>query len=69
METIWKVLNDSYRTDLSLMYTPFSICLAAIYFAGVYVFGKSEEISQWVIDLNMDLTEVGPNNLPTQLCS
>jgi len=33
LQTAWNIVNDSYRTDLSLRYAPYLIAIAAIYMA------------------------------------
>lgn len=54
-DTVWKVLNDSYRTEVSLFYAPHIIGLGCIYL----VCSESEpSISDWLFKLNTDLTQV-----------
>jgi len=62
----WKIINDSYRTDVYLMYPPYIITLACIYLTGLVKDKEAPEsdrelrISKWFSELNVgDLTPVG----------
>jgi cyclin-C len=57
IEPAWKFVNDSYLTDVHLMYKPHTIALAAIYMAAFTV--KDSDINKWFADLNVNLNEVG----------
>jgi len=56
LEYSWSIINDSYRTDLSLMHPPYVIALAAIYLTSNI---KDKDIRQWFSDLNVEMNEVG----------
>lgn len=49
------LVNDSYRTDLILMYPPFMIALACIYIASVL---KEKDTRSWFEDLRVDMNVV-----------
>jgi len=58
----WRIINDSYRTDVYLMYPPHIITLACIYLSGFSKDtnnGRQSKISHWFSELNVDLTQVG----------
>jgi len=55
VETAWSVVNDSYRTDVCLLYPPHTICLASILVA-MLLLGK--EVKSWFAELNVDMKEV-----------
>lgn len=55
METAWNIVNDSYRTDICLLYPPYLIALAAIYLAS---FLKDKDLKQWFSDLSVEMAEV-----------
>lgn len=52
----WAVLNDSYRTDVSLMTPPHIVAVASIYLATSLC---HKDISAWMDKLNVDLDLVG----------
>lgn len=54
------LVNDSYRTDLILMYPPFMIALACIYIASVL---KEKDTRSWFEELRVDMNVVWPNSL------
>jgi len=45
LQTAWSIVNDSYRTDLSLMYAPYLIAIAAIYMACNFL---SKDYNAWL---------------------
>ena len=51
----WRILNDSLRTDVSLIYPPYQIALAAIYMACVI---QQKDSKQWFADLSVDMDKV-----------
>jgi cyclin C len=51
----WSLVNDSYRTDLILMYPPFMIALACIYIASVL---KEEDTRSWFEELRVDMNVI-----------
>ncbi|KAL2650494.1 hypothetical protein R1flu_018622 [Riccia fluitans] len=52
IQTVWSIVNDSYRTDLILMYPPFMIALGCIYIACVI---KDKETRGWFEELRVDM--------------
>ena len=55
LETAWNIVNDSYRTDICLLYPPYLIALSAIYLAS---FLKDKDLKQWFSDLSVEMAEV-----------
>mmetsp|Transcript_810 Transcript_810/g.1201 ORF Transcript_810/g.1201 Transcript_810/m.1201 type:complete len:273 (-) Transcript_810:1822-2640(-) len=55
IHTCWTVVNDSYLTDLSLLYPPHIIALGAIYVACIY---KDVNIRKWYDTMNVNLDEI-----------
>jgi cyclin C len=66
LQYAWFIVNDSYRTDVSLLYPPHLIALAAIYltvelnhadFAPGSA-GDQRDMKQWFADLNVDIKSI-----------
>jgi len=55
LQTAWDVLNDSYQTDVILVYPPHLIALAALYFAAVYL---QRDVKTWYNRLNIPIPEI-----------
>ncbi|CAM6098657.1 unnamed protein product [Calypogeia fissa] len=55
IQTVWSIVNDSYRTDLILMYPPFMIALACIYIGSVI---KDKETRAWFEELRVDMNVI-----------
>ena len=55
----WRMVNDSLRTDVSLLYPPYQIALACIHMACVVL---SKDTKTWFAELHVDLDRV-------QVCS
>ena len=51
----WRVVNDSLRTDVSLLYPPYQIALAAIHMAAVIL---SKDVKTWFAELRVDLDKI-----------
>lgn len=51
----WRIVNDSLRTDIPLMYPPYLIALAALYMACLW---RQKEIKQWCAELAVDTDKV-----------
>lgn len=51
----WRVVNDSLRCDICLLYPPYLISLAAIYMACVF---EKRSCHQWFAELNVDMEKV-----------
>lgn len=62
----WFIVNDSYRTDVCLLYSPHLIALAAIYLTVVLNHaeftpgpaGEQRDMKQWFADLNVDMNSI-----------
>lgn len=53
------VVNDSYRTDLCLLYPPYLIAIAALYVASVLKDrDKKPDVKQWFAELTVDMNDV-----------
>ncbi|XP_074617141.1 cyclin-C-like [Acropora palmata] len=55
MPIAWRILNDSLRTDVSLIYPPYQIALAAIYMACVI---QQKDCKQWFAELSVDMDKI-----------
>lgn len=51
----WRMVNDSLRTDVSLLYPPYQIALSCIHIAAV-VLGK--DVKNWFSELHVDLEKI-----------
>jgi len=51
----WRIVNDSLRTDVSLMYPPYQIALSCIHMACVIL---NKDCKQWFVELHVDLDMV-----------
>jgi len=51
----WKIINDSLRTDVSLMYPPYQIALACLHIASVML---NKDLKQWFAELSVDMEKV-----------
>lgn len=51
----WKFVNDSFRTDVCLLYPPFQIALAALHMAAV-LHGK--DLRSWFSELSVDMEKI-----------
>ncbi|KAF7490871.1 Cyclin-C [Sarcoptes scabiei] len=55
LSTAWNVVNDSYRTDVCLLYPPHQIALACLHLACVIT---QKDHKHWFAELNTDLDKV-----------
>ncbi|CAK9250475.1 unnamed protein product [Sphagnum jensenii] len=55
LPTAWNVVNDSYRTDVCLLYAPHQIALACLHMACVIT---QRDYKQWFAELNTDLDKI-----------
>ena len=60
LQIAWTVVNDSYHTDVCLLFPPFMIALSAIYISCVYV---EYDIKQWLNKLHVNEDEVRKVNV------
>lgn len=51
----WNVINDSLRTDISLLYPPYMVALAALHMAAVM---QQKDLKVWFAELNVDLDKI-----------
>lgn len=57
----WFIINDSYRTDVCLLYPPHLIALSAIYLTvvlnqeSIFAGDHQRDMKQWFADLNVDI--------------
>ncbi|KYQ90358.1 putative C-type cyclin [Tieghemostelium lacteum] len=57
IDIVWGIVNDSYRTDVSLIYPPFIIALGCIYLSS-FIILKKKDLKQWFSELNVDMKDV-----------
>jgi len=55
LQTAWSILNDSYRTDICVLYPPYLIALTCIYMASVLL---PCDLKQWFAELSVDMKEI-----------
>ncbi|XP_074597825.1 cyclin C isoform X2 [Brevipalpus obovatus] len=55
LSTAWNVVNDTYRSDIPLLYPPHLIAIACLHM-GCVICGK--DYKQWFAELNVDLDKV-----------
>ena len=51
----WRIVNDSLRTDVSLLYPPYQIALACIHMACIVL---SKDCKAWLAELRVDLEKI-----------
>ena len=51
----WRIVNDSLRTDVCLLYAPYQIALAAIYMACVV---KNKDATEFFKELCIDMDKI-----------
>lgn len=51
----WRIINDSLRTDLPLIYPPYMIALAALHMASVIL---NKDTKQWFAELAVDVDKL-----------
>uniref|UniRef100_A0A8D3BXZ8 Cyclin C n=1 Tax=Scophthalmus maximus TaxID=52904 RepID=A0A8D3BXZ8_SCOMX len=51
----WRIVNDTYRTDLCLLYPPFMIALACLHVACVV---QQKDARQWFSELSVDMDKI-----------
>ncbi|GAU97012.1 hypothetical protein RvY_08376-1 [Ramazzottius varieornatus] len=55
LQMAWKTVNDTLRTDLSLLYPPYLIALACLQIACLTL---QKDFKQWFAELNIDLEKM-----------
>ncbi|KAJ1897277.1 RNA polymerase II holoenzyme cyclin-like subunit [Kickxella alabastrina] len=60
LQAAWSIINDSFCTDMILVYPPHVIAIAAMFLSRVVDQGSLSETEalQWYADLNVDMTDV-----------
>ena len=56
-----RLINDSLRTDVSILFPPYCIALAAIYMTAVYL---KVDAKDWFAELNVDMDVVSLTSYP-----
>ena len=56
-----RLINDSLRTDVSILFPPYCIALAAIYMTAVYL---KVDAKDWFAELNVDMDVVSLMSYP-----
>lgn len=51
----WRIINDSLRTDVSLLYPPHQIAIGALQIACVIL---QKELKHWFAELNVDMEKI-----------
>lgn len=51
----WRIVNDSLRTDVCLIYHPYQVALAAVYMACVV---RQKDCSEWFKELCVDMEKI-----------
>jgi hypothetical protein len=54
-QNAWAALNDSYRTDVALVYPPYLLAVASVYLASVIC---SRDLQAWMEGLAVDMNHV-----------
>lgn len=55
LSTAWKIVNDSYRSDICLLYPPYLTALAAIHMAAVI---HKKDVKAWFAELSVDMGKI-----------
>jgi len=55
LQTAWKVINDSYRTDICLFHPPYHVALAALHLASII---NNKKLETWFADVSVDMEKV-----------
>lgn len=51
----WRIVNDSLRTDVSLLFPPYQIALSCIHLAACI---QGKDIKGWFTELHVDLDKI-----------
>eukprot|EP01097_Dermamoeba_algensis_P000196 TRINITY_DN1070_c0_g1_i1.p1 TRINITY_DN1070_c0_g1~~TRINITY_DN1070_c0_g1_i1.p1 ORF type:complete len:141 (-),score=25.14 TRINITY_DN1070_c0_g1_i1:397-819(-) len=55
LDRAWSIINDSYLTDVSLLYPPHIIALSALFLSS-FISGK--DLTAWFSELDVDMKDV-----------
>ncbi|KAI9202748.1 cyclin-like protein [Polychytrium aggregatum] len=60
LQTGWGMVNDTYRSNLSLMYPPFMIALTIVYLTTLFIGDEALRlhVKDWFCNLNVDMLEI-----------
>ncbi|KAJ2367719.1 RNA polymerase II holoenzyme cyclin-like subunit [Coemansia sp. RSA 2607] len=60
LQAAWSIINDSYCTDMILVYPPHVIAVASLFLSRVIDQGILGDLDaqQWFADLNVDITDI-----------
>jgi len=61
IQQAWWVTNDVYRTDIPLLYPPYTIAITVIFLVSVLISDANkykDKIKEWFIGLNIDMSEI-----------
>jgi len=61
IQQAWWVTNDIYRTDIPLLYPPYTIAITVIFLVTILISDTNkykDKIKEWFIGLNVDMTEI-----------
>lgn len=53
--TAWRIINDSYRSDIMLLHPPYMIALAALHMAACHI---DRDLTSWFAELSVDLNKI-----------
>ncbi|ESP04928.1 hypothetical protein LOTGIDRAFT_211728 [Lottia gigantea] len=55
LQVSWRIVNDSLRTDIPLLYPPYLIAIACLHMACVI---KQKDVKQWFAELSVDMDKI-----------
>lgn len=55
LPTAWKIVNDTYRSDICLLYPPYLVALACIHMAAVV---QKKDVKAWFTELSVDMGKI-----------
>lgn len=56
LQVAWRIVNDTYRTDIPLLYPPYMIALTALHMA--CVINQKESAKNWFAELAIDMEKI-----------
>ncbi|CAD5123332.1 DgyrCDS11689 [Dimorphilus gyrociliatus] len=56
LQVAWRIINDTYRTDIPLLYPPYMIALSALHMA--CVINQKEAAKNWFAELAIDMEKI-----------
>ena len=55
LPTAWKIVNDTYRSDICMLYPPYLLALVAIHMAAVV---HKKDVKAWFAELSIDMSKI-----------